>query len=303
MPVTRSRSKNSSEELVEPILTPTKSWSRSKLENSVIRNGPLGPVPEVSTPKTNGRTNGHSNGVEKSSKKRGKKEAPSPSSSQPVVVEDEPTREEVRLEPAPEDSTTYDDPEILRKFLEEEDVEKMFECLSQMEFLPEWFIAGCVNVASSCLQSDIPSTPSQNGPSFNQTKTPEAARNLLSNLLQRAFNHRKLLKELRKLLFGKVLTFSRYIVIEVDDEKHLRISPEVIAWISILIESHFADWVMTEDSQTILFRLNILINDEIAHMTLREEIQGQLKGLIDASKKFDETLTEDLRYWHSVIEF
>lgn len=100
----------------------------------------------VSTPKTNGRTNGHSNGVEKSSKKRGKKDAPSPS--QPVVEEDKPTREEVRLEPAPEDFTAYDDPEILRKFLEEEDVEKMFGCLSQMEFLPEWFIAGCVNVAS-----------------------------------------------------------------------------------------------------------------------------------------------------------
>lgn len=301
MPVTRSQRKTSSEELVEPILTPTKGRSKSKLEKSIVRNGSLSPVPEVEvTPKVNGHLNGHPNGVEKSPKKRGKKDVSTPSKQ---VIEDEPMLEENQAELVPEDFTAYDDPEVLRKFLDEEDVEKMYGCLSQIEFLPEWFIAGCVNTVSSCLQSEIKSTPSQNGHTSNSKKDSKAAEDLLSNLLQRQFNHKNLLRELRKLPFDGVLTFSRYIVTDLDSDKHLKISPEVVAWISILVESHFTDWVITEDSQKILFKLNERINDEIAHITLWHEIQGQLKGLIDASKKFDETLTEDLKYWHSVIEF
>ena len=97
------------------------------------------------TPKVNGHLNGHPNGVEKSPKKRGKKDVSTPSKQ---VIEDEPMLEENQAELVPEDFTAYDDPEVLRKFLDEEDVEKMYGCLSQIEFLPEWFIAGCVNTVS-----------------------------------------------------------------------------------------------------------------------------------------------------------
>ncbi|OQV11474.1 hypothetical protein BV898_14203 [Hypsibius exemplaris] len=184
------------------------------------------------------------------------------------------------------------DDHVLRAFLDGDSFTLLDACLLRMEYLPEWFLAQCF----------LTVTEYENVEDKSKDKFAILPSDFLMHLLNRQFDHEKLVKEMRKLSFSSVLAMAKLVLAEINAWTD-GYSLEVFAWASALVESHFTEWTVADDSHLTLFRLNEILSDQIESMFLWEDVQGRAKALMDASKTADAALKEDVKYWHSVIEF